>query len=686
MKIQKGMVKYKDRNDIICMYGVTDAGKTYYFLDSSEDKAFSNGNRVASTELVEAIDSMVKASNIGVVDSLGNEVIACENKGIKTIYEDVLLVEKAVPTTASVLEAINNRNNSLHAAQLVSTPAQIKDNIYKEMGNDGRFLFNDQFSEATICDINGNNLVNGEVYSFVAINNGTLYLSKNVPDSPVEHLLLNNKVEEQVSDEATNAVADEIDVSTVNVSIDDVEKALESQDLAPGNNVIQDNFDTDISTPLDNVNEGLSIPSSDDFLAATNLGAGLPVVEEDNVSNENETESVGNDIANENETETVGNEVVADENEFVNMDKSLDEVANDEVAPIDEVTKEVEEEIMSDEAVNASEITNEETVDAPVAQTEEVAPSVDELPVVEDTTVDDEVAPIDDVVVTEEVSEDNNELNSVEVESVKENDEFTTVEANDEEMVENTIQEDIAPVEEVVAKEEDALVQTEEPESFNFSEEDTNTDVFSSNVEVERDNDDLVSSTEERDTILNESDIQSLFDRTSLDLFNGGPLQIDSIVSDVDDFDSYSINVHETSNSENLFEDLAKSMTGLIKQNREQRATIANYEAVIKGLHNSKNELKAKVTETEHQNVELCDRNRTLENAVIKLKTRIEILASKLKERDEKISMQAAEIERLKPQLEGRNQLLGLLKDAQSLIGDDQGLDDIEEYGYSKVA
>ena len=33
MKIQKGMVKYKDRNDIICIYGVTDEGKTYYFLN-----------------------------------------------------------------------------------------------------------------------------------------------------------------------------------------------------------------------------------------------------------------------------------------------------------------------------------------------------------------------------------------------------------------------------------------------------------------------------------------------------------------------------------------------------------------------------------------------------------------------------------------------------------------------------
>ena len=92
MKIQKGMVKYKDRNDIICIYGVTDAGKTYYFLNN-DGKSFANGNYVASTELVEAIDPMYKASKVGVIDSEGNEVIPCENKGVKPITDDVILVE-----------------------------------------------------------------------------------------------------------------------------------------------------------------------------------------------------------------------------------------------------------------------------------------------------------------------------------------------------------------------------------------------------------------------------------------------------------------------------------------------------------------------------------------------------------------------------------------------------------------
>jgi len=37
MKLQKGIVKYKDRDDIVCLYGVTDDGKQYYFLDETDN-------------------------------------------------------------------------------------------------------------------------------------------------------------------------------------------------------------------------------------------------------------------------------------------------------------------------------------------------------------------------------------------------------------------------------------------------------------------------------------------------------------------------------------------------------------------------------------------------------------------------------------------------------------------------
>lgn len=229
MKIQKGIVKYKDRNDIVCIYGVTDDGKQYYFL-GEDDKQLKNGNRIASTALVEAIDPMVKASNIGLIDENGNEVIAFDNQAIKLINDDIILVEKAQPVSQSVINAINLKNDPAEAAKLVSTPATIKGRLNAKMGPEGRYFFNDQFSEATVCDINGNNLVNDEYFSFIGMANGKLYFSKNTEDSEIsEYSILPPEVQSDVT--PTND-GNEIDVSEVEVPKEVVENALNSENIA----------------------------------------------------------------------------------------------------------------------------------------------------------------------------------------------------------------------------------------------------------------------------------------------------------------------------------------------------------------------------------------------------------------------------------------------------------------------
>lgn len=600
MKIQKGMVKYKDRNDIICIYGVTDEGKTYYFLNN-DGISFTNGNYVASTELVEAIDPMYKASKVGVINSEGKEVIPCENKGVKPITDEVILVEKAVPTTESVLQAIEHRSDSLHAAQLVSTPAQIKDSIYHEMGNDGRFLFNDQFAEATVYDINGNNLVNGEVYSFIAMNNDHLYLSKNVPESPVVRFALSEKkVEETVSAEKTEVEVpdsislvstsenneqpvqeedkEKIDVNDVNVPMEVVESALESTQASETEyNVIQDNFDVDTHTPLENVNAGLDTPSTDDIMAATNLE--IPIVHEDFAKADDAVREVATEITSE-ETkteETAPVYEVPSTDETENVSEKTEDAALEIVSNIDDVTEHVEEEIVAPEADTEK---NEEVVEETTNETFEEVPSVDSAmeEVVEKIPVEDKEAPLD------------------------------------------------------------------------------------------------------------EKDIQTLLDETSMDLFGGSPLQVDSIASSNDELDNYTFSIPETCSADSIYEDVAKTMSGLIKQVKDLRATNANYEEIIDGLNADKAELHGKVTALEHQNVELSDRNRALENGVIKLKTRIEMLASKVHEKDETINSLNGELTELRHQTAGKAKLFSLMRDAQALVEESNVEEDIDDYSYIKAA
>jgi len=109
MQIQKGYVKYKDRSDIICNYAVTDDGRQYYFLGANNER-LANGNIIASKELVEAIDPMVQASNIGVIDENGNE----------TTY-DVLFTFDSEETNKSYIVYTDNTKDASGSIQVYAS-------------------------------------------------------------------------------------------------------------------------------------------------------------------------------------------------------------------------------------------------------------------------------------------------------------------------------------------------------------------------------------------------------------------------------------------------------------------------------------------------------------------------------------------------------------------------------------
>ncbi len=227
MQVQKGQVKYKDRSDIVCTYGCLEDGKQYYFLDGEK---LGKGRIVASTALVEAIDPLVLASNIGVIDNDGNVIIPFENKAVKPIGEDAMLVEVSKPVTQSVIEAAGMRRDPLAATKLVTTPAAIKEKINAKMGPNGRFLFNDQFSEATVYDLDGNNLLDNKLYSFIGYNNDVLYLAGNTVDTDVVTYSLKGEEvtpEEVVSEEENTPDTESLDVKSLAVPKEKIDAAMD---------------------------------------------------------------------------------------------------------------------------------------------------------------------------------------------------------------------------------------------------------------------------------------------------------------------------------------------------------------------------------------------------------------------------------------------------------------------------
>lgn len=401
MQVQKGLVKYKDRSDILCTYGITEDGKTYYFLDG---QAIPNGNIVATTVLVEAIDPLAMASSIGLIDANGNVIIPFENKAIKLIANDLLLVEKAKPVTESVIEAIELRSDPQSASRLVTTPAVIKENMNAKMGAEGRFVFNDQFSEATICDINGNNLVDGELYSFVGVAQDKLYLSKNTPDSFVSEFSLGEKklvLTPTATDPMMNIGSGDASEYTVDLSVvqQNAEQAAIDAEVATAAAMSE----TEAAMSAEEaIRTGIGEEVSTEVVAEE--GTGAPVTEEstevvvdnavetgDSVENENPNAGfMPDDITAENfeaialtQGQEVSTEVVSEETTEPVVEEST-EVVVEEASTEPEVEETVTEEVVEEESTEAvveetTEVVVEESTEAVVEESDVVVVSSDEV-------------------------------------------------------------------------------------------------------------------------------------------------------------------------------------------------------------------------------------------------------------------------------------------------------------------
>lgn len=185
--IQKAIIKYKGRSDYERFYGDVD-GTRYFFM---ENGTLPNGNMIGSTELVEVIEPTATASSLGVLNPEGKVVIPFQNKMIKPINDRLLLVELSKPVSKSVSESLASRSDPLAATRLVNTAAAIKEKMNEKLGTEGRFVFNDQFSEASIFTNDGQNVMNDQYYSYIGTKDDNIYLTKNTVDSPIDEYAIN---------------------------------------------------------------------------------------------------------------------------------------------------------------------------------------------------------------------------------------------------------------------------------------------------------------------------------------------------------------------------------------------------------------------------------------------------------------------------------------------------------------
>lgn len=614
MQIQKGLVKYKDRSDIVCTYGLTEDGKQYYFLDGN---SIANGNIVASTVLVEAIDPVVSASSVGVIDPNGNVVIPFENKSIKAISDSLLLVEKANSTTPSVVEAIGLRSDPLAATKLVTTPATIKDKMNAKMGSEGRFIFNDQFSEATICDVNGNNIIDDQYFSFIGMkNNEALYFSKNTVDSPVMEFSLTDKMF-IVPEEPANPTA--LDVENTAVSQDIIDGAMvaveeQNHEFGEGDITAKD-FENNVEVSSNNlvvggapVEEPLPVePSVVDpnipVEAVQEVASEMPVDENNTLEddNEEEPESVIPDVKSVSEDIPTSLEAVNDdsnnqEEDAININEAVDKSFGEEENTVEETAMDSEKEVV--DTSNVENIPLEEN-----AVGEEV---------VNESTSTEEPIVNTEVVATEEKIND----------SVSDNtDEVAT---------------------------DDKLMSFDFGDNINYS--DSSSNVVEKDTQVE----DVVSEFK-----------NDLFDvDLDADIFADSTLHADKI--DVEDNFDYGYKTFSTKDT--IIEDVAATMTNLISLNRTQRQKIISYEEKFEQAALAHKKIVEKAKSQIREIESLKGKLKNYETIVTKLESKITLLENKVHDQDKVIASQTRELEALRPQVEGKEELARILADAQSLL------------------
>ncbi len=629
MKIQVGQVKYKGRDDYRVVYGTTDDGKLYYFLD---DVVLENGGRIASTELVEAIDNSVKPSHIGVVNNAGKEIISCNNKNVKLINDGILLVELSEPKSDNVKSTNILRNDPTAATKLVSTPAAIKSKIGAIMSKEGRYVFNDLFSEAYICDLEANALVDG-LYSFIAVDpvNQKIYLSKNdVNEKVIEYSILPPQVQNDVTP-ATDSK--EIDVTDVNIPQEAVEDALNATASPMDSNVVDD-----IIVP-----EKPAIPDIPAVPVApvapqAPVTPATPVIPQGNDTTTVQEKEEDNSIVEKNDVQNIP----ATESEKV-------EESNQMVTP--EATQ-------PEQAENA--LSNqEEVVPAPVEEKEEVKPMIPDISAAP-STVDDNV------------------------ESTVENTLENKVDTNDD-ISSEKVEEEI-PVEKEVVTEPQEISQVEketEPEEFEFNQNVIGNNDTLEDMGTKNDLEEMYSEPEqENDDISNYS-----FDNysgTELDGMLDDDILVDSEIKPdkIDTMDDFDINI-DNSKPDNLIEDVAQSFKDLMKSNKEQRIVILKYKERIKKLEMSLNMLNEKKKTQAELLKELSNRYRKLENDYTRSKTRVQLLESKVEDQERVINSQERELTSIRPQLAGKEELARLLTDAKALLNNDS---QDEDYYYRQAS
>ena len=604
MEILKGQVRDPGYPDCECTYAKMDNGQLYYFIKDGE---LSNQNIIVTTILKEAIGHTPYTS-LGLINSNGDVLIPFENKAITKLDDNLLLVEKNVATTQSVIDAINAKSDPFSATNLVNTANAIKEQMKSVMGYSAEFVFDNQFSEAALYNIQGQN-IGGAYFSFIGRDDfGNYYMSSNVLNSQIvkyDPSLVQNQAPPTASTEAPSSSDDvqqqiseapqdnQISDNTQNnnQTFNNVQEETPNQDQQNAPDLGIPNIDIPIQNQVSDNQEQVNNVENQNFETGNNVGDNpdIPLSNGDGETTpENNTSDMVSDAGeseNNSISQEVDNDAAATNNDSNNVD---DATVDDNESDVDSDTED------SDNADDATVDDNESDDDSDAEDSDNV----------DDATVDDNESDVDsDTEDSDDVDDatvDDNE--SDDDTDTEDNDNVDDATVDDNESDDDTDTEDNDNVDDTTVDDNESDDDTDTED--NDKVDDTTVDDNESDVDSDTGNDDEnVSNVEEANMDLVDEDITNpvIFNATNTirKLLDENRSQREVIDHQADELEniksSNEILLADNNSKEQELRSLRKSMSHF----RGQNSSLTRENTKLKSINDRQKEV---IENLKHQN------------------------------------------------------------------------------------
>ena len=649
MEILKGQVRDPGYPDCECTYAKMDNGQLYYFIKDGE---LSNQNIIVTTILKEAIGHTPYTS-LGLINSNGDVLIPFENKAITKLDDNLLLVEKNAATTQSVIDAINAKSDPFSATNLVNTANAIKEQMKSVMGYSAEFVFDNQFSEAALYNIQGQN-IGGAYFSFIGRDDfGNYYMSSNVLNSQIvkyDPSLVQNQAPPTASTEAPS-------------SSDDVQQQISE---APQDNQISDNTQNNNET-FNNVQE--ETPNQDQQNAPD---LGIPNIDIPIQNQVSDNQEQVNNVENQN-FETGNN--VGDNPDIPLSNGDGETTPENNTSDMVSDAGESENNSISQEVDNDAAATNNNSNDFGIGDSNNV----------DDTTVDDNESDVDsgtedsdnadDATVDDNESDDDTDIED------SDNADDTTVDDNESDVDSDTEDNDNV---------DDTTIDDNESDDDSDTEDNDNVD----DATVDDNESDVDSDTEDSDNVDDATvdDNESNDDTDTEDNDNVDDTTVDDNESDADSDtgnDDENVSNAEEANMDLVDEDITNpvifnatnTIRKLLDENRSQREVIDHQADELENIKSS-NEILLADNNSKEQELRSLRKSmshfRGQNSSLTRENTKLKSINDRQKEVIENLKHQN---QVLKEQVAGISALGSAVAEANTVIGiDDNSSDDSITY------